>query len=202
MAASNDALFDNDYKRSASGSAEGDTYSVNPFGEKRSREEEVHEAQSKLNYLQIEINKSIKQYAAKRRAYTRSAFLARFFMLVLSSAVTILLGLNYIYAQFSEIFLTVALVLAAITSVVGGISAIANFHELSIRYKIIVDRLKNLKLRVEYLDLGNEYVRLKDVHRVMIRYTNIMEENQDISSVAPEPSADVEFEDEPDESDR
>ena len=108
----------------------------------------------KIDFVKSEIEKAIRKYDKKQKKNTKLAFIIKILALTLSAIVTVILGLQL---QPAQVFNGIALVLAALTGVVSGISAFFDFHELSIKYKDTVDKLELLKIKVNYLDLERNY---------------------------------------------
>ena len=136
-------------------------------------ESNTEEAKIKLDYIRELTGTNQKKYFSLHKRYTKLAFVLRFLSLALSAIVTILLGLGL---EPSKVYNGIALALSAVTGIVSGLAAFFDFSPLAVKYKDTADKFEALKLKADYLELGNKNIQMDDVSEFKDEYVEILQE--------------------------
>ena len=110
---------------------------------------------AKLEYLEREVVALRDRNARIRQKDKREALRLRVATVVFSGAITILLGLQ-VADHVSRILSNVALGLSAAITVVSAVDAFYDYRGLWIRRTVLVARLSDLKIRLDFYKLGRE----------------------------------------------
>ena len=135
-------------------------------------EEEIVEAQGKLNIIKSKIEKDITFYKKERKKNKIRAFSIRVVSTLMAAVVTILLGLNI--EGLEKTFNTFALVISGFLTVIGILQKLLDSKDLWVQYTSTVAKLEGLLFSIEYLEEGKNALRLKDVEYVKLKYDKIL----------------------------
>ncbi|UZR93882.1 SLATT domain-containing protein [Chondrinema litorale] len=140
-------------------------------------EEEISEAQNKLNKIKAKVGKDVSFYKNERRKNKVRAFVIRVMSTLMAAVITILLGLNI--EGLEKTFNTMALVISGFLTVIGILQKLLDSKDLWVQYTSTVAKLEGLLFSIEYLEEGKNALRLKDVEFIKLKYDRIMESTTD-----------------------
>ncbi|MBT31066.1 MAG: hypothetical protein CMO01_15525 [Thalassobius sp.] len=140
-------------------------------------EEEIAEAQSKLNKIKGKVEKEVSFYKKERRKNKVRTFVIRVMSTLMAAVVTILLGLNI--EGLEKTFNTMALIISGFLTVIGILQKLLDSKDLWVQYTSTVAKLEGLLFSIEYLEEGKNAIRLKDVEFIKLKYDKIMESTTD-----------------------
>jgi hypothetical protein len=145
--------------------------------------EDRPEIEKKLQYLTHKIENQIslyKRYEAKSRLW---AFIFKLLSSFLAALVTVLLGINVTDTLKSYgvdwYINSLALLITAFISIIGAIQNFYDPAELFIKYADTINRLKQVKDVIEYLNFGFDYVTLEDVNNIKFEIDRIISSTND-----------------------
>ena len=137
-------------------------------------EEEINEAQGKLNIIKKRITRDVDFYKKERKKNKLRAFVIRVMSTFLAAIITVLLGLHL--EGLEKTFNTIALVISGFLTIIGILQKMLDSKDLWVQYTSTVAKLEGLLFSIEYLEEGKNAIRLKDVEYVKLKYDKIMQE--------------------------
>lgn len=140
-------------------------------------EEEIEEAKGKLTIIKNKVVKDIDFFKNERRKNKFRAFYIRIMSTFLAAIITILLGLHL--EGFEKIFSGIALVISGFLTVIGILQKMLDSKDLWVQYTDTVAQLEGLLFSIDYLQVSERAIRLKDVDYVKLKYDKIMYKTTD-----------------------
>ncbi len=137
-------------------------------------EEELNEAQGKLNIIKKRISNDIDFYKKERKKNKLRAFIIRVMSTFLAAIITVLLGLHL--EGLEKTFNTIALVISGFLTIIGILQKMLDSKDLWVQYTATVAKLEGLLFSIEYLEEGKNAIRLKDAEYVKLKYDKIMQQ--------------------------
>ncbi len=136
---------------------------------------EQNEAYRKLMYLKKQINKDLAWYNRKYRKFSFTASAFKIAVVLLSSIVTVLLGLDYVASgqEQQQILKDVALLMSAMIAVITGLERFFDAKDLMVQYMKTYDKLEQMKSTIEYIEVGGHY-NLVEVEKLKLKYDKIV----------------------------
>jgi len=144
---------------------------------------EVHD---KLIYLTAKLNQDIRFYEKKSGTTRGWSLIFRLLSTALAAVVTVLLGINvsgwladqtlFFGLGVPWLLNTLALTISAFLTVISDIRSFTDSDALRVKYTDTMHKLKQLRDVIEYLQLGGDYINLKEVNSIKLEYDMIIEE--------------------------
>ncbi len=136
---------------------------------------EQNEAYRKLLYLKRLINSDLYWYKTKEKNFSYTATLFKVAVVVLSSIVTVLLGLDYVASspEHQQILKDIALIISALIAVITGLERFFDAKDLMVQYMRTYDKLEQMKNTIEYIEVGGHYS-LAEVEKLKLKYDKII----------------------------
>jgi hypothetical protein len=120
-----------------------------------SNQGETMGAKDQQIFLKNEINNLIDHYKTDRQRHKLLALALKAMSVSLSGTITVLLGLKVSSGTTSVLFSNIALVLGAMTTVVGAYEAFFDPRVLWVRETVVFARLKDLERDLDFAENGS-----------------------------------------------
>ncbi|TAE12410.1 MAG: DUF4231 domain-containing protein [Bacteroidetes bacterium] len=153
----------------------------------KSTPDESAEAVIKLGWLQGRIRKAKETYEGYEKKAKNWALIFRLMSSILAAVVTVLLGLNvtdYMKSYGIDWFVNFfALVISAFISIIGVIQGFYDANELYAKYTDTANKLDELVQLIEYLDMSQNYLTIRQVNLIYKAYDKIISMTDDYETL-------------------
>ena len=135
---------------------------------------------SKLEFLENELSKFVKEYKRDRLIYRNLGFIFKMTTVFFSATITVLLGLRGM-DNLAGTYANIALVLGALITVISAADAFFDFRSLWIRKQVLFRSLQEVERELNYYKSGmeQEEINVKQITKYLDKLNDILRKDME-----------------------
>jgi hypothetical protein len=135
---------------------------------------------SKLEFLENELSKFVKEYKRDRLIYRNLGFIFKMTTVFFSATITVLLGLRGM-DNLAGTYANIALVLGALITVISAADAFFDFRSLWMRKQVLFRSLQEVERELNYYKSGmeQEEINVKQITKYLDKLNDILRKDME-----------------------